>query len=149
MKKNFLFGVVCAGICFAGSRYYFKKKPDRYYQWYKVIYQWVIIQQDKVRVADYFRNKNYKRVAIYGMGELGKLLLRELRDTDIEIPFTIDQNARSITVSGVRTVTLKEIDEDVDVIVVSVVDKFDAIRADIEKHVSVPVVSLEDVLFSL
>lgn len=153
MKNKILFGVVCAGVCFAGSRYYYRNKNndknDRYIQWFKTLYQWITIQQDGEKITDYFKKQNYKRVAIYGMGELGKLLLRELTDTDIEIPFVIDQNAGSVVASGKKVVMLKEIPEDVDVIVVSVIDKFDAIKADVEKYVNVPVVSLEDILFSL
>ena len=44
---------------------------------------------------------------------------------------------------------LKDAKEDVDVIVVSVVDKFEVIKADIERNMSVPILSLDDVLFSL
>lgn len=153
MKNKFLFGVVCVGACYAGSRYYYRnknnKKNDRYFQWYKTLYQWITIQQDGGKITDYLKNQGYKSVAIYGMGELGKLLLRELDDADIEIPFVIDQNAGSVTASGKKVMMLKEIQEDVDVIVVSVIDKFDVIKADIEKYVNVPVVSLEDILFSL
>lgn len=151
MKKYVLFGTICAGLClcFGGVRYFSRRKPNRYFHWYKTLYQWVLIRQDKVQIADYFKDNGYKRVAIYGMGELGKLFLRELHDNDIEIPYVIDQNARSISVSGIRTIELKDIKQDVDVIVVSVVDKFEAIKVDIERNVDVPVISLEDVLFSL
>lgn len=151
MKKAFLFAAACLGITFASNRYYRRKetKNGRYFQWYKALHQWIVIQQDRGRISDYFKNNNYKSVIIYGMGELGMLLLRELEDTDIEIPYVIDQNAGSITARGKKIVTLKEIREDADVVVVSVIDKFDVIKADIEKYVNVPVVSLEDVLFSL
>jgi len=113
------------------------------------MYQWVSIRQDKIQITDYFRDNGYKKVAIYGMGELGKLFLRELNNTEVEIPFVIDKNAGSITVPGIKTVTLREVKGVTDVIVVTVVDKFDTIKADIEKYMDVPVVSLEDVLFSL
>ena len=75
--------------------------------------------------------------------------MKELRDTGIEIPYVIDQSARSISVSKIKTVMLKDAKEDVDVIVVSVVDKFEVIKADIERNMSVPILSLDDVLFSL
>ena len=83
------------------------------------------------------------------MGELGRLFVKELRDTSIEIPYVIDQNAGNISAQGIKTVTLKEAGEEADVIVVSVVDKFEVIKADIERSVNVPVLSLDDVLFSL
>lgn len=149
MKKYVLFGAVCAGLCFGGIKYFSKRQPNRYFQWYKILHQWILIRQDETQVVDYFRDNEYKRVAIYGMGELGKLFLRELSNTEIEIPYVIDQNAGSITVSNIETLTLREVKEDVDVIVVTVVDKFDVVKADIEKYVNVPVISLEDILFSL
>lgn len=149
MRKNFFVGIICAGFCIGGTRYFCRRKPDRYFYWYKTLYQWLLIRQDKVEIADYFKENGYQRVAIYGMGELGRLLLKELRDTGIEIPYVIDQNARSISVSGIKAVMLKDAKEDVDVIVVSVVDKFEVIKADIERNMSVPILSLDDVLFSL
>ncbi|MDE6603094.1 MAG: hypothetical protein K2K90_13235 [Lachnospiraceae bacterium] len=149
MKKYVLFGTICAGLCFGSIRFFRTKRPDRYFQWYKTLYQWVLIRQEQIQIADYFRGKGYKRVAVYGMGELGRLFLRELRDKDIEIPYVIDQNARSISVPGIKTIELKDVKQDVDVIVVSVVDKFETIKADIERNVDVPVISLDDVLFSL
>ncbi len=152
MRKTILFGIACLGIGFVCNRYFCKKdtKNERYFQWYKALYQWIVIQQDHGRISDYFKKNNYKSIAIYGMGELGILLLKELDDTDIEIPYVIDQNAGSIAVSSnKKVIMLKEIQENVDLIVVSVIDKFDAIKADIEKYADVPVVSFEDVLFSL
>lgn len=126
-----------------------KRKQDRYFQWYKTLYQWLLIHQDKVQITDFFKNHGYKRVAIYGMGELGRLFLKELNNTEVEVPFAIDRNAHSIITSNIKVVTLAEAREDADVIVVTVIDKFDAVKADIEKHMNVPVISLEDVLFSL
>lgn len=153
MKNKVLLEIAGIEICLAGIRHYYKnrnkKNQDRYFQWYKVLYQWIVIQQDGEKITNYFKKQNYKRVAIYGAGELGKLLLRELDNTDIEIPFLIDQNAGSVTAFGKNIVTLKEVREDVDAIVVSVIDKFDAIKADVEKYVNIPVVSLEEILFSL
>lgn len=149
MKKFFLFQIICVAVCFGGIRHFIKKDPNRYFQWYKTLYQWLLIRQDKVDIADYFRKNGYQRVAVYGMGELGRLFLKELCDSDIEIPYVIDQNAKSISVPGVKTVELKEVKKDVDVIVVSVVDKYEAIKADIEQTVKVPVLSLDDVVFSM
>ena len=149
MKKFWGFYAVCVPLCFICGRYCCKKKRDRYYQWYKTLYQWIMIRQDKIKVAEYFKKNNYEQVAIYGMGELGRLLVRELNDSDIEIPFTIDQNAGNIAISGIKVISLKDINEKADVIVVTVIDKFDSIKADIKKYVDVPVVSLDDVLFSL
>lgn len=152
MKNIVLFGTACLGTAFVCNRYYRRKATQnkRYFQWYKALYQWLVIQQDHGRISDYFKNNGYKSVAIYGMGELGKLLLKELDDADIEIPYVIDQNAGNIALSGnKKVIRLSEVQENVDLIVVSVIDKFDAIKTDIGKRVNVPVVSLEDVLFSL
>ena len=149
MRKSLFLAALCGGICIAGSRSYLKKSPDRYYQWYKTLHQWICIRQDGVQITDYFLENGYNRVAVYGMGELGRLFVKELRDTSIEIPYVIDQNAGNISAQGIKTVTLKEAGEEADVIVVSVVDKFGVIKADIERSVNVPVLSLDDVLFSL
>lgn len=151
MKKNILFGALCLGIGYVSSRYYFraKSKDDRYFQWYKLLYQWIIMHQDKKRIADYFKTCGYKNIAIYGMGEFGKLLLWELADTEINIACVIDQNAASITLPKNKVVTLNEVKENMDVIVITVIDKYDAIKMEAEKYVNVPIISLEEVLFSL
>ena len=54
--------------------------------------RWVSILQDGKKLSDYFEEKNYKTVAIYGYHYIGERLHRELAENGIKVKYAIDQN---------------------------------------------------------
>ena len=53
--------------------------------------RWVSILQDGKKLSDYFEEKNYKTVAIYGYHYIGERLHRELAENGIKVKYAIDQ----------------------------------------------------------
>lgn len=50
-----------------------------------------IIQNDKSAFYQYFNKKGIESVAVYGIGQLGKLLINQLLKENIKIEYTVDQ----------------------------------------------------------
>lgn len=54
--------------------------------------RWIAASQDEKNISDYLLRHNYHNVAIYGLGRLGKQLYNELVNSEINVPYVIDQN---------------------------------------------------------
>lgn len=107
--------------------------------------QWVNLKQDKRNLAEYFQKNGYKKIAIYGMGPIGLRLVKELKDSSIEVSYGIDQNSDNIF-SSIRVVKMDDGIVGVDAVVVTVIKEFDVIREALLEKLTCPVVSIEDVL---
>lgn len=110
--------------------------------------QWVRIKQKGGNLASYFEEIGCKKIAIYGMGYAGETLIEELKGTDIEIAYGIDQKADSIF-SDIDIVSPDDLMDDVDAIVVTAITFFDEIEEKLSQKVNCPIWSLEDILYEM
>lgn len=136
------------------SEYNREEIGKRYELYFALTTQWTVNLQDGLKIADYLRKKNIKKIAIYGKGNLEELLTRELKGTDISIEYYIDQNAekyRFVTKDEV-VITCDKIKEqkEVDAVIVTPVLAYDLICHDLEnRDVSFKVISLEDIIYNI
>lgn len=121
---------------------------DKHLALYLMMVKWVEIKQEGKRLADYFYKRGYSSIAIYGMNYVGKRLLRELRDSNVEVRYGIDQRAEEIY-ADINIVTADEKLSDVDAIVVTPVYFFDEIKNKLSMASNYPVISLEDILYEI
>lgn len=156
MVLGALFGGV-AGI--AGTsllQYRHRKVPtssskDKFRLYYNTLNQWLILKQKNRNLSEYFKEKNYSRIAIYGLGELGNRLIEELMDTEIEVAYGVDKNIDN-TFCGINAYTLEDIDnasKDIDVFVVTPIFAFDEVSDMLRGKVNCDIVSLEDIIFEM
>lgn len=110
--------------------------------------QWVRIKQKGGNLASYFEKAGCKKIAIYGMGYVGETLIEELKGTDIEVAYGIDQKADSIF-SDINVVSLDCCLDNVDAIVVTAIHFFDEIEEKLSEKVDCPILSLEDILYEM
>lgn len=113
----------------------------------KMLEKWICNVQEGKVVADYFRNRDWKAIGIYGLGWLANRLCDELSHTEIEIRYIIDRRADMI-LSDIRLVTLNDDLEEVDAIVATPAGEYLAIKEQLEKKVACPIVYIGDILFS-
>lgn len=68
------------------------KKADKYkYLFSLSIKLATIIQNDKYVFSQYFNRKGIAKVAVYGVGQLGKLFINQLLKENVTIQYTVDQ----------------------------------------------------------
>lgn len=110
---------------------------------------WLEAKNNGESSEKYFKELGYKRIAVYGMGEMASRLLEELKESSITILYGIDQNA-CCTISTISEVYSPD-DElmDVDVIVVTPFMSFFAIKQKLEQKVTCPIISIEEVIWSI
>ncbi|MCI9464168.1 MAG: hypothetical protein HFI48_09850 [Lachnospiraceae bacterium] len=116
--------------------------------YYFIYDQWLSLHQRGKTLVEYFEEKGYKTVAIYGLKELGERLYDELKDSGITVKYIIDKNADDLY-ADVGVVTPDDNLEPVDVIVVTACYYFDQINKMLNERVEYPVVSLEDILYKI
>ena len=87
-----------AGGKFIGRQYekhceLIEKQADRFSETSALMQQWVKVYQSGHNLQDYFKKNNYRKIAVYGMSEIGYMILKELEETEIEVLYCIDKNA--------------------------------------------------------
>ncbi len=121
------------------------QNTKRLKSYYDILNKWLSMKQKGESLEEYFLDYGYKSVAIYGMGELGKRLYDELKDTNIKVLYAIDKNSGGKYLD----IDIKSPDEDlpeVDVTVVTAVFAFDEILSELEDKLSSQIISLNEVL---
>lgn len=126
------------------------KRIDKFKSYFDIMNKWMIWKHEGRNLCEYFESNGYKKVAIYGMGELGNRLYEELRDTDIEIAFAIDKRSNSVN-SEIIVVEPEELNDDfaADVIVVTPVFDYDNIESLLIEKVDILIISLEEVIYEM
>lgn len=149
MKKGIIAVLSAAAGCVGGCLFgieYMRKKPHKFQSYYNILLEWLAIKQEGSSIDSYFSTHNYHRIAIYGMGELGVRLLKELESSDIEVVCAIDKGIPCEEVN-VEVKKPGEPVEDIDAVVVTATFAFWEIQKSVSEYLDCPVVSLEDVIF--
>lgn len=121
---------------------------ERYKEYYKLLNEWVLLKNEGKSLEQYLVENKYKSIAIYGMGELGCRLYEELKNSNIEIKYAIDQSANDID-EELDVLSMEDDLDDVDAIIVTVTYAFDEIAEKLEDKIDCEIISLEDLIFNL
>ena len=116
----------------------------------KMFNKWLMIKQEGKNIADYLKENGYNKVAIYGMSYAGERLLDDLNGTDIVVAYAVDRNADKIFVETEVVLKDEVMDmEPVDAIIVTAISFFSDIEKELSEMVDCPILSLEDILYSI
>ncbi|MCI8454248.1 MAG: glycosyltransferase [Lachnospiraceae bacterium] len=69
------------------------EERDKFLRLYSLLEDWMTIREQGRSVADYLHRQGWSRVAIYGKGQVGKRLARELLEREIDVSCFIDRAA--------------------------------------------------------
>lgn len=92
--------------------------------------RWLENRNAEKSFVDYFNSYGYAKIAIYGTGDLGRLLYDEIKNSDIKVEYFIDRNGEGIReIEDIPVATINDIPEmpDVDVLVITPVGNYEAI----------------------
>ena len=147
-------GILLTGCYLAGRRNVekidaLKSMNDRFSDNYQLLNHWLEIKNEGKSLVRYFAEMGYERIAIYGMAELANRRSEELAGSGVEIVYGIDRDA-SCSISRIADIySLQDSLPEVDAVVVTPYYAFEAIKKDLEKKVKCPVVSIEEVVWSV
>ena len=123
-----------------------EKQGDCFSEFYTLMQQWVKVYQGGHTLEHYFVKNNYKKIAVYGMSEMGYMVLKELQSTSVEVAYCIDRNADNVFAE----IDVRRQDGElpkVDAVVVAVIQFYEEVKENLEKRLSCPIVSLSDVVW--
>jgi len=122
------------------------KETEKFKKMFFLQNDWMLAISEGKTVADYFKKKQIKSIALYGYGYLGRMLLKSLEKSDIEISYVIDKNADYLD-TPVKCCTLEKKLIEVDAVIVTLVlDCRKMVDAQIRKKMKTEIFWLEDVI---
>lgn len=160
MRRNkFLLANLCVAAGMAAayfSKVYLKKKRcilqekvNKLQDDYWLLNHWLEIKNESKSVASYFMDKGYRHIAIYGMAELGNRLMEDLEESPICVDYGIDRNI-CCSIARIGEIYYPEDDlPETQAIVVTPYVAFEAIRKTLETKVDCPIISLEEIVWSV
>lgn len=125
-----------------------EEKTDKFKSYYNMLNMWIELEEKGRTVDVLLREAGYKRIAVYGMGNMGKRLCKVLRGTSVEVLYGIDSYAGG-DFMGVEIKSAEDFLPEVDSVVVTIPFAFAEIKNKLEKKTECPVVSLEHILFEV
>lgn len=141
-------GVVATGKAAADEKDKAKALSDKHLALFLMMNQWVKVKQQGKKLSSYFEKNQYKKIAVYGMSYAGETLVDELKGTGITVAYGIDKKTDSIY-ADVDIVSVEDVLEDVDAVVVTAITFFDEIEERLAAKLDCPIISLEDVLYEV
>lgn len=117
-----------------------------YEAYFRTFCNWLKLEHNEKALQKFFDDNYIRTIAIYGMGELGKLIYNKLQLLDINILYVIDRNAEKIDIKNIKIIHPDQKLEKVDAIIVTPLHLFYEIEKMLyEKGVN-NIISLEDVV---
>lgn len=160
MKVHFSsWGMVLAGVAAIGA-YIMKgvkekqlqpiySKEEHLLDQYHLLNHWLEIKNEGKSAADYFEFMGYHHIAIYGMAELANRLSEDLAESSVFIDYGIDRDV-CCTMARIDKIYYPEEElPETDVVIVTPYQFFEDIRKKLEERLDCPVISIEDVIWSI
>ncbi len=71
------------------------REPYKFESMFNIMCEWRKISEKGQNTVDYFKNRGYRRIAIYGRGRIGEFLRSELDGTEVSFAFFIDKDKQN------------------------------------------------------
>ncbi len=119
---------------------------DRHCNLFMLMNRWVSVKQQNKKLADWFIERGYHTIAIYGMSHVGESLQAELENSTVQVKYGIDKRADYIFNSKVDIFLPTDHLEPIDAVVVTAITFFDEIKEELKEKFSCPIVSLREIV---
>lgn len=97
-----------------------KEQAEKNRAMFIIMDQWANLRQEGRNLEEYFIKNGYLRIAVYGMGVVGKRLIKELKNSKIQVVYGIDKN-EDMVYTDLDVLTMNDELIKVDAVVVTVV----------------------------
>ena len=120
-------------------------KATKFSYMFSVMNQWIQALHAGKSMERYLVGAGYRRIAIYGICNIGERLFEELAETEITIAYAIDKNRE---ISNCDINVYKPTDElpPVDVVIVTTALYFYFIKSQLQEKIMCPIISIEELV---
>lgn len=119
------------------------KLLEKFRDMFMVLNRMVECRGEGCAVGKRLQDWGIHRVAIYGVGYLGKRLAGELKEFNVETAFYIDRNAEYLT-EKIPVYKLDEAPANVDAVIISLVKNYDIVRCSLEEKYDVAIYTIDE-----
>lgn len=122
---------------------------NKFANFYVILDYWLKLFEEGKKINTFFERRGYKKISIYGMASLGKHLMKQLENSDIEVIYTVDSG---VVEYNKKFIDIREYSGDfpnVDVMIVTPIVEFEKIRDLYKSRAKCDVISLEEVILSV
>lgn len=126
-----------------------KKRIEVLSDHFQLLNHWLEIKGEGKSVISYFEEMGYHHIAIYGMAELANRLSEELSDSSVSIDYGIDRNICCSIARIDKVYYPEDTLPETNAIIVTPYSSFENIKKILEKKVNCPIISLEEVIWSI
>lgn len=117
---------------------------NKFKEYYYLLHRWMLLKEENINLSRYLIKHGYYQIAIYGMGEMGKHLMKELKETDIKVLYAIDQNKPIYP--NIEIISTDDQLPQVDAVIVTATYDYDEIWTKLKEKVKYPIVSLFEII---
>lgn len=160
-SKSILFNIVkflialgsIIGVMYFDRKALLKEKiiKERYMDYYKLMNRWIQNKLNNWEIKNFFDNNNLHSVAIYGMGTLGELIYKELKNNGIKTKYFIEKNYidNIIGIENIPIISIHDVKQlkNIDLIIVTPIFDYKEIEAELKQYLNnISIVSLEYII---
>lgn len=121
-----------------------KTDKEKFYLYYQLLFQWYMSKY-KTSIEQKLIEMGLKNIAIYGMGNLGIMLHKELSTGKINVVYGVDVSSQ-ISTEGLEIYNIDDVLPSADAIIVTPVYFFSEIKNNLSRVVDFPIISLDDLI---
>lgn len=115
-------------------------------QFYRMLTKWVDMKISGKGITDLLINRGITDVAVYGYAELGKLLVKELNQSNIEVAYILDKKVKESDMDNISIYVPQKDLPGVSAVIVTAVYYYDAIQKELMDLEFKNIISLESLL---
>lgn len=143
-----LIGYVCENYRAEKKARVIRRQSEKHLYLFKMMVEWMALIQDGKSISDYITNKGIRRIAVYGVSYVGDCLIRELKNTEWELIYGID-NAENTIWTDIPVFSMNDELEDVDIVIVTAVTNYEEIQKELFDKINSEVISLEEIIYQI
>lgn len=118
----------------------------KWHSYSNLMFQWMRVKQKNRNLTEYLTGYGCKKVAVYGLGEAGKLCCDEiLQSGKMEIPYIVDRVYHG-EYKDIPVISPDSVNNEVDAIIVTPVHCYLEIADTLYQHTTAKLISLEDMV---
>ena len=121
---------------------------DRYRSYWQIMDKWICLLEEEKTIAQYFEKRNIETIALYGVGMMGRHLIKQLEHSHIKIAYGIDIRGND---EQQQFPIFNKYPEgyDVDAIIITVTYETYPIYTTLEKEANCSIILLEEIIGEL
>ena len=120
----------------------------RFREYFGLMNRWMYLRNSGIRFSDHSYIKQEYKYAVYGLGNIGKRLIEQMRQEDLNIVYYIDKHA-DIMFADISIYSNKEKLPEADVMIVSQICDYEEIYNDERTMFSGKIISLQQIVDDL